>query len=137
MAVVHLVDDPGTNRVSFKINKMKSTIKKTQISLGGSPGLVVMEEDLGSRGCEFESLHQALDGYFSLQFVMKIVFCSFEKDRKLTKKRQRIAHFSKEAVIDLTGRNHKSLALGIPRKNINSTKRRQRMDHLKSKRSCE
>ena len=31
--------------------------------LGGSPGLVGMGDDSGSRGCGFESRHRILDGY--------------------------------------------------------------------------
>ena len=40
---------------------------------GGSPGPVVMGDDLCTRGRGFESQHRILDGHFSHIFVVKIV----------------------------------------------------------------
>ena len=55
-----------------------STIKKTSRA-GGSPGLVV------KGGCEFESRHWILDGYFSHYFFLKFVFL-FEKTENKRKR---------------------------------------------------
>ena len=41
--------------------------------MGRSPGLVVMGGDSCSRGCEFKSWHQILDGHFLHLFAVKIV----------------------------------------------------------------
>ena len=56
--------------------KLKALKRLGRISvLGGSPGLVVMGGDSCSKGREFESLHQILDGHFSHLFVVKLVMC--------------------------------------------------------------
>ena len=39
---------------------------------GGSPGLVVMGEDLCFKGCELQSQHCKLDGHFPHIFVVNI-----------------------------------------------------------------
>ena len=48
-------------------------LPKNDISLGGSPGLVVMGGDSCFKGHGFESRHLILDGHFSHKFVVKIV----------------------------------------------------------------
>ena len=60
-----------TNNVTSR-RQRKEQRKRT---VGGSLGLVVMGGDSCSKGCEFESRHRILDGYFSHLFVVKIVMC--------------------------------------------------------------
>ena len=60
---------------------------KVAICRGGSPGLVVMGDDLFPRGCGYESRHRTLDGHFSHLFCVKIVLFVW-KDWK-TRKRGR------------------------------------------------
>ena len=40
--------------------------------MGGSPGLVVMGGDLGSKGFEFESQHHTLDGHFYIYLLLEL-----------------------------------------------------------------
>ena len=51
--------------------KLRKISKK--ISMGGSPGLVVMGGDSCSKDCEFESWLHILDGHFPHLFVVKII----------------------------------------------------------------
>ena len=48
-------------------------INQQGVHMGWSPGLVIKWEDLCSEGCEFESQHLILEGYFSHLFVVRIV----------------------------------------------------------------
>ena len=48
----------------------------TNISLGGSPGLVVMGVDSCSKGCGFESHHHTLDGHFFTFFFYNCIWTS-------------------------------------------------------------
>ena len=56
---------------------VKSVMDKYQL-LGGSPGLVVMEDKLYSRGGGFESQHQILDEHWCVVEMVLFVW----KDRK-------------------------------------------------------
>ena len=49
---------------------------KSNIKLGGSPGLVVMGGDSHPKGRGFESRYRILDGHFSHLSVVKIVMCA-------------------------------------------------------------
>ena len=50
------------------------------VSLGRSPGLVVMGGDSCSKDCEFESRHHILEGhFFTYLFVVKSVMCLLKK----------------------------------------------------------
>ena len=50
-----------------------SQYKAKHLVAGGSPGLVVMGDDLCLRGCGFEYLRCILDGLLLHLFVVKIV----------------------------------------------------------------
>ena len=58
----------------------------------GSPGLVVMGGDSHPEGRGFESQHCILDGHFSHIFVIKELYCLFEKTKK-TKKEAGVGPF--------------------------------------------
>ena len=55
--------------------------------MGGSPGLVVMEDDSCSGGREFDSLYHILDGLdiFSHLFVVKIVLFVWKRSKIVEK----------------------------------------------------
>ena len=55
---------------------------KSNIKLGGSPGLVVMGGDSHPKGRGFESRYRILDGHFSHLFVVKIVMCVWKDENK-------------------------------------------------------
>ena len=55
----------------------KSALKQISIK-GGSPGLVVMWDDLCSSHCGFDSQRQKLNGHFSHLFVVKIVLFAWK-----------------------------------------------------------
>ena len=63
--------------------------------LGGSPGLVVVGGHSCSKGREFESRHNILDGhFFTYIFVVKFVMCVWKDENKW--KRARVGRFFKK-----------------------------------------
>ena len=92
--------------VSFKAAKLvnrkmlyKAQFLRRHVSIniadtdGGSPGLMLMGGDSCSKGCEFKSWHNILDGHFlhTYIFVVKFVMCVWKDENKW--KRGRVSPF--------------------------------------------
>ena len=71
--------------------------------MGGSPGLVVMDDNSCLKGHGFESQRHILDGHFSHWFAVKIVLFVW-KDRRLKKKRPGWPIFKKRTWSSLSSR---------------------------------
>ena len=68
----------------------------TNITLGGSPGLVVMGDNSCSRGRGFESRHRLLDEHLFGFICCKICIVSLKRPKIKQKKRQGLLVFLKK-----------------------------------------
>ena len=64
---------------------------------GRSPGLVAMGGDSCSKGCEFKSQHCRLVGHFSHTYLLKNLYCVFER-MKINEKEAEVGPFLKKHI---------------------------------------